>query len=300
MTQTIWNSKNISDQTGKVVIVTGGNSGLGLETATVLAAKNAAVVMAVRNLEKGEAAKNKIKIKFPEAVISVMELDLANLSLIKAFAEKFRLSFSRLDLLINNGGVMVPPYTITTDGFELQMGTNHFGHFALTGRLMDLLQSTPESRIVSVSSMAHKMGNINFDDLHWEKRRYRKWNAYGDSKIANLYFIFALQKRLEQQNSHVIATAAHPGWTATDLQQHSGIFSALNPFFAQTVSMGALPTLYAATAKGVRGADFFGPSGFMEIKGYPKKVVSNQRSKDLEIAEKLWKISEELTRVSFP
>jgi len=299
MTQDKWDSNNIDDQTGKVVIVTGGSSGLGLETAMVLSGKNARVTIGVRNLERAKTALNIIKHKSPDTDIRVMELDLADLSSIKKFTDKFKQAESRLDLLINNAGVMIPPYQKTIDGFELQMGTNHLGHFALTCRLIDLLKNTPESRIVNVSSMAHKAGNINFDDLNWEKRKYKKWSAYGDSKIANLYFTFALQKRLEEENSHVIVAAAHPGWTATKLQRHAGIFSALNPVFAQTIPMGALPTLYAATDPDVRGKDFFGPSGFMEIKGYPQKVVSNTRSKDAELAEKLWKVSEELTGVTY-
>ena len=299
MAQDKWDSKNISNQAGKVVIVTGGSSGLGLETAMVLSDKNARVTIGVRNLEKAKTALSMRKHKSPDTDIRIMELDLADLSSIKEFTNKFKQTNSRLDLLINNAGVMIPPYQKTIDGFELQMGTNHLGHFALTCRLIDLLKNTPESRIVNVSSMAHKAGNINFDDLHWEKRKYKKWSAYGDSKIANLYFTFALQTRLEEENSHVIVTAAHPGWTATKLQRHSGIFSVLNPVFAQTIPMGALPTLYAATGPDVSGKDFFGPSGFMEIKGYPKKVVSNTRSKDSELAERLWKMSEELTGVTY-
>ncbi|MFH2060252.1 MAG: oxidoreductase [Pseudomonadota bacterium] len=299
MAQPIWNSHNISDQTDRIVIVTGAASGLGLETATVLAEKNANVIIAVRSQKKGEQALSQIKTNFPNATIKTMALDLASLASIKSFAQNFKQTHSRLDLLINNAGVMIPPYQKTMDGFELQMGTNHLGHFALTGHLISLLKDTPESRIVNVSSMAHKIGNINFDDLHWENRKYKKWDAYGDSKLANLYFTFALQKKLDQQNSHVIVTAAHPGWTATKLQRHTNFFNLLNPIFAQTIPMGALPTLYAATAKNVKGTDFFGPSGFMEIKGYPKKVESNLKSKDPIVAEQLFHISEELTGVCF-
>lgn len=299
MTQHKWDSKDIHDYSDQVAIVTGGASGIGLETAIILAEKNATVILAVRNRVKGKAALDKIKKIMPGTNIKVMELDLADLTSVKAFADNFRLAFSRLDLLINNAGVMVPPYQKTTNGFELQMGTNHFGHFALTGHLIGLIKATPKSRIVNVSSLAHKGGNINFSDLHWDKRTYKKWRAYGDSKIANLYFTFALQKRLESKNSDAIVLAAHPGWTWTKLQRHTGLFSALNPVFAQTIPMGALPTLYAATGREVRGGEFFGPSGFMEIKGYPKKVTPNTKSQDPELAEKLWKISEELTGVTF-
>jgi NAD(P)-dependent dehydrogenase (short-subunit alcohol dehydrogenase family) len=299
MSNSKWDDTDITDQTSKTAIITGSNSGIGFETATVLAGKNAAVIMAVRNLDKGQTAADTIKSQHPNAQVIVMELDLASLSSVKAFAEKFKKNHSSLDILINNAGVMVPPYQKTADGFELQMGTNHLGHFALTGLVMDTIKQTTGSRIVNVSSMAHKGGNINFNDLHWEKRKFKKWSSYGDSKIANLYFTYALQKRLNNETSHVIVAAAHPGWTATDLQRHTGLVSILNPFFAQTIPMGALPTLYAATAPDVRGMDFFGPSGFMEIKGYPKRVQSNPRSKDPDLAEKLWEVSEELTGVTF-
>jgi NAD(P)-dependent dehydrogenase (short-subunit alcohol dehydrogenase family) len=299
MTQEKWDSNDIDDQTGKVVIVTGGNSGIGLEAAIVLASKNAKMIIAIRDLKKGEAALYNIKKAFPDADVRAMELDLADLASVKAFSDNFKIEFKKLDLLINNAGVMVPPYQKTKDGFELQMGTNHFGHFALTGFLIDLLKATPKSRIVNVSSMAHKTGNINFDDLNWEKRKYKKWSAYGDSKIANLYFTFALQKKLEHENSHVIVAAAHPGWTATKLQRHTLLFSKLNYVFAQTIPMGALPTLLAATGPNIKGGDFIGPSGFMEIKGYPKKVTANLRSQKTELAEKLWDTSVELTGIKY-
>jgi NAD(P)-dependent dehydrogenase (short-subunit alcohol dehydrogenase family) len=195
---------------------------------------------------------------------------------------------------------MVPPYTQTHDGFELQMGTNYLGHFALTGLLIDLLQQTPNSRVVNVSSMAHKAGKIDLEDLDWKKRPYKKWQAYGDSKIVNLYFTYALQDKLSNGNSNVTVTAAHPGWTATELQRNMWLASALNLFFAQQPVMGALPTLYAATAPEVKGKEFSGPSGFMEMKGYPKKVNSIPLSHDQAIAEKLWQASEALTGVQFP
>ncbi len=294
-----WNTNNIKNQAGRVVIVTGSSSGLGFETTQVLARKNATIIMAVRNPQKAEQALDSLKSANPHADICFMQLDLADLTSIKAFADAFKASFERLDLLINNAGIMTPPYGLTADGFELQMGTNHLGHFALTGLLIDVLQQTPDSRIVNVSSMAHKMGNINFDDLHWEKRRYKKWNAYGDSKIANLHFTFALDQQLRSKNSHIIAAAAHPGYTATKLQRHTGLFSALNHILAQDVSMGALPTLYAATAMDVQGGDFFGPAGFMEVRGYPKQVKANRRAHDMEIAKKLWDVSQELTGIHF-
>lgn len=294
-----WTGNSIGDQKGRVVIVTGASSGIGLEAASVLAGKNAEIIIAVRNLDKGKAAQNMIKNKFSYANVRIMELDLADLSSVRAFAENFLKNFSRLDLLINNAGVMIPPYEKTADQFELQMGTNHLGHFALTCLLMEAIEATPESRIINVSSMAHTFGNINFDDLHWEKRKYKKWTAYGDSKIANLYFTLALQQRLKDKNSHVIVAAAHPGWAATKLQRHTGLITILNYIFAQTVSMGALPTLYAATAPDVMGGDFYGPGGFMDMRGYPVKASSNALSKKPELAEKLWEISEKLTGATY-
>jgi NAD(P)-dependent dehydrogenase (short-subunit alcohol dehydrogenase family) len=291
-----WNSNNIPDQKGKVVIVTGSSSGIGFETAKVLADKNAEVIIAVRNIEKGNSAKSKILNENETANVSVMQIDLSDLSSVQSFVNEFKTNFLRLDLLINNAGVMVPPYSKTKDGFELQMGTNHFGHFALTLGLIELLDQTKDSRIVNVSSMAHKYGNINFDDLNWEKRKYKAMRAYGDSKIANLYFTFELQKRLGKMGSKIKVTAAHPGWTATDLQRHSGLFSFLNQFFAMEGWQGALPTLRAAIDPIANGGDYFGPDGFQEWKGFPVQVGSNDLSKDTKIALKLWEVSEELTK----
>lgn len=291
-----WDANNISSQQGRVVIVTGSSSGIGFETARVLASKEATVIIAVRNLQKGNNAAAKIKTEFPEAQAVVMELDLANLASVHKFAEDFKAKYDKLDLLINNAGVMVPPYSKTSDGFELQFGTNHIGHFALTGLLIDLIQKTANSRIVNVSSGAHKAGKINFDDLAWEKRKYVSWSAYGDSKIANLYFTYELRRRIGEKP---IIVAAHPGWTATDLQRHSGLFEFFNGFLAQKAQMGALPTLYAAVGPDVKSGDYYGPSGFMEMRGYAKKVQSNALSHDIEIAKKLWDVSEQLSGVKW-
>jgi NAD(P)-dependent dehydrogenase (short-subunit alcohol dehydrogenase family) len=301
MKQNKWDSENIKDQSGKVAIVTGSSSGIGFEAARVLANKNATVIFAVRNLEKGANALEKIKSENKKADVAVMELDLANLASVKQFADSFKESYTRLDLLINNAGVMVPPYSKTADGFELQFGTNHLGHFALTGRLLDLvMKNTEGSRIVNVSSNAHKMGRIDFDDLNWEKRKYSPWKAYGASKIANLYFTYELQRRLENGKTGVTVVTAHPGWTATELQRNSGTASFFNRFFAQGIDMGALPTLYGAVAEDVKSGDYYGPGGFMEMKGYPKKTASNTLSHDKDIARKLWEVSEKLTGVVFP
>jgi NAD(P)-dependent dehydrogenase (short-subunit alcohol dehydrogenase family) len=295
-----WNTENILSQKGRIVIVTGSSSGIGYETARVLANKQASVIIAVRNLEKGNKALAKIIQQNKDADVRVMELDLANLASVKNFAENFQKNYSRLDLLINNAGVMIPPYSKTTDGFELQFGTNHLGHFALTGQLLKLLISTQGSRIVNVSSGAHNFGTLDFDDLNWEKRNYAQWTAYGDSKLANLYFTYELDRKLKEQGINTVVTASHPGWTATELQRTAGdVMKYLNGIFAQDITMGALPTLRAAIEEGLKGGEYFGPNGFMEISGYPVKVESNQLSKDRAIAQKLWVVSEQLTSVKF-
>ncbi len=294
-----WNDENILDQKGKVAIVTGSSSGIGYEAARVLANQQASVIIAVRNLEKGRAAAEKILGQNKEADVTVLELDLANLESVAKFAENFKKNYSRLDLLINNAGVMIPPYSKTADGFELQFGTNHLGHFALTAQLLEVLLNTKGARIVNVSSSAHKAGKLDFDDLNWEKRSYSAWRAYGDSKIANLYFTFELDRKLKENNLDTLTTAAHPGWTSTELQRNMGVLEFLNGIFAQDISMGALPTLRAATEADLTGAEYFGPGGFMEIRGYPVRVKSNQLSKDEAIAKRLWKISEDLTGVKF-
>jgi NAD(P)-dependent dehydrogenase (short-subunit alcohol dehydrogenase family) len=299
MSKKKWNSSDIPDQKGRVAVVTGASSGIGYETARVLAEKNATVIIAQRNFEKGNAAAEKIRSDHQAADIHVMELDLANLDSVCSFAGKFKERYSRLDLLINNAGVMMPPYSKTADGFELQFGTNHLGHFALTGLLIDLIKSTPDSRIVNVSSGAHNYGNIDFEDLNWEKRPYKKMKAYADSKIANIYFTYELQRRLDEAGSSTLVTASHPGWTATELQRHAGLFSFLNPFLAQDITMGALPTLCAAVAEDVQACDYYGPEGWREMRGHPKKVESNELSNDKEIAKKLWEVSEKLTRITY-
>lgn len=290
-----WTSENIPDQKGRIAMVTGSSSGIGFETAKALANKNAKVIVAVRNLEKGEKAKSKILSKNKNADVELMKLDLADLSSVKAFAQEFKNKFQKLDLLINNAGVMIPPYSKTKDGFELQMGTNHLGHFALTLQLLDLINATPNARIVNVASAAHKYGNIDFNDLNWEKRKYKSWRAYGDSKIANLYFTQELGRKLIDKK--VIVTAAHPGWTATDLQRYSKMFEFLNQFFAMNQEQGALPTLRAATDDSANSGDYYGPDGWQEWRGYPVKVDMTKLAKDDNIAKKLWEVSEELTDV---
>ncbi len=293
-----WTEHEIPNQSGRVAIVTGANSGIGWDTARALAQRGAAVVMACRSMAKAQHAAGKIKDLAPSGSVAVMPLDLADLNSVRAFAAAFRAQYERLDLLINNAGVMMPPYSKTAQGFEQQFGVNHLGHFALTGLLLDLLNATPGARIVTVSSGAHLFGSIHFEDLNWE-RGYRPQRAYGQSKLANLLFTYELQRKLEAAGLGTLAVAAHPGWTATNLQQHAGSFQMLNPIFAQSTAMGALPTLYAATAPAVQGGEYFGPSGLMEMRGYPKKVGSNARSRDEAVARRLWQVSEDLTQVHF-
>jgi NAD(P)-dependent dehydrogenase (short-subunit alcohol dehydrogenase family) len=298
MQKTNWMVNNISDQTGRVVVITGSSSGIGYEAARVMANKNATVIIAVRNQQKGDSALQKIKAQNANANVLVMILDLADLSSVKKFADDFKQNYSRLHLLINNAGVMMPPYSKTADGFELQFGTNHLGHFALTAHLFDIIKNTANSRIVNVSSAAHKYGRINFDDLNWEKRSYKGMRSYGDSKIANLYFTYELNRKIKEKDNPMV-TAAHPGWTATELQRHSGLFEFMNSFFAMKIEQGTLPTLRAAFDEKAQSGDYFGPDGWQEWRGYPVKVASNKLSHNEEISKKLWDISEKLTNVKF-
>jgi NAD(P)-dependent dehydrogenase (short-subunit alcohol dehydrogenase family) len=283
----------IPDMTGRSAIVTGANSGIGRAAARALAAKGAHVVLAVRDTRKGEAAAAAIP-----GDTEVRRLDLASLASIREFAAGWN---GGLDLLINNAGVMVPPFSRTADGFELQFGTNHLGHFALT----NLLLGHVTGRVVTVSSTGHRMGRIDFDDLNWDRRPYKAARAYGQSKLANLLFTSELQRRLTEAGSPVLATAAHPGYAATNLQFHSGrrlldVVSGIgNRLIAQDEDGGALPTLYAATAD-VPGNSFAGPGGFMEQRGAPKLVNRSDAAKDAAVARRLWDVSEELTGVSFP
>jgi NAD(P)-dependent dehydrogenase (short-subunit alcohol dehydrogenase family) len=290
---TTWSTTDIPDMTGRTVIVTGANSGIGRAAAQALAAAGARVVLAVRDTVKGDAAAAAMP-----GTTEVRRLDLASLDSIRAFAADWQ---GEIGLLINNAGVMAPPLSRTADGFELQFGTNHLGHFALTNLLLEHVTG----RVVTVSSTGHRMGAIDFDDLNWERKPYRRWRAYGQSKLANLLFTAELQRRLDAAGSPVIATAAHPGYAATNLQFHSGsglmdrLSSVGNRIFAQDEHDGALPTLYAATAD-VHGNSFAGPSGIMEQRGAPKLVGRSAVAKDADAARRLWEVSEQLTGVRFP
>ena len=294
-----WDATAMPDQTGRVAIVTGANSGIGFETAKALAKKGATVVMACRNQAKGETAANVIRSEKPAGGVQVMALDLASLASVRAFAGEFSRAFDRLDLHINNAGLMaLPERAETAEGFEMQFGTNHLGHFALTGLLFERLVKTPGSRVVNVSSGAHRAGRMAWDDLQ-SRRSYTGFGAYGQSKLANLLFSAELQRRLDSAGLQVMATAAHPGWTATNLQAHSGIATFLNPFLAQQPPMGALPTLYAATAPGAVANGYYGPDGLFEMRGYPKQVGTSSAAQDRAAAVRLWNESETLTGVAF-
>ncbi len=291
---TTFSLADIPDMTGRTVIITGANSGIGRAAARALAGAHARVVLAVRNPDKGRAAAATMP-----GETEIRELDLASLASVHAFAAAWE---GDIEVLINNAGVMVPPLSRTADGFELQFGTNHLGHFALTNLLLDEHLS---GRVVSVSSTAHRFGSIDFDDLNWERRRYWAWCAYGQSKLANLLFTAELQRRLTAAGSAVLATAAHPGYAATNLQFHSqhramDLLSVVgNRLFAQDEDGGALPTLYAALAE-FPGNSFAGPGGFLEQRGAPKLVGRAHAAEDIEVARRLWEISEELTGVCFP
>jgi NAD(P)-dependent dehydrogenase (short-subunit alcohol dehydrogenase family) len=299
---TNWTTTDIPDQTGRTAVITGANTGLGYETAAALAAKGADVVLAVRNLEKGKDAAGLIAQRHPGASVTVQQLDLTSLDSIRAAADELRANHESIDLLINNAGVMFTPRSTTKDGFELQFGTNHLGHFALTNLLLDRVQAVPGSRVVTVSSQGHRfVRGIRFDDLQWD-RSYSRVGAYGQSKLANLLFTYELQRRLSGTNT--IAVAAHPGGSRTELTRNTPRWMRLitGPFelTSQGADMGALPTLRAATDPGVLGGQYFGPGGIAELRGYPKVVSSNGRSHDVAVQTRLWSVSEELTGVVYP
>jgi NAD(P)-dependent dehydrogenase (short-subunit alcohol dehydrogenase family) len=293
-----WTDKDIPDQTGKVVIVTGANSGIGYETARILAGKGATVVQACRNMDKAGKAASQIQADDPEGIVDVMRLDLGDLDSVYSFATEFRERYNRLDLLINNAGVMHPPFGQTRQGFESQFGVNHLGHFALTGLLLDIVMHTPMSRIVMVSSIYHRFGRIDFENLNAEKG-YSASAAYSQSKLANLLFTYRLQYLLENAGSGTKSVAAHPGWSETKLQRHSEFFRFFNRFVAQSPQMGALPILRAATALDVQAGDYYGPNKRMGLVGYPRKEKSNSRSHDTAMAARLWDVSQELSGVYY-
>jgi NAD(P)-dependent dehydrogenase (short-subunit alcohol dehydrogenase family) len=283
-------------------VVTGANSGLGLATTRELARAGARVVMACRNLTKAESARSEIESAVPAAQLEVEELDLASLDSVRAFAERFKSGHDGLDLLINNAGLMATPRARTADGFELQFGTNHLGHFALTGLLLGKMRSRPDARVVTLSSTAHRTGRIAFDNLNGD-RRYFRWRAYGQSKLANLLFALELDRRLRAAGWAVKSLAAHPGYAATNLQSTGPplidrlVMIVPNAVIAQSDDMGALPTLYAATEPGVEGGTYVGPDGLAEQRGHPKPVSPSNAARDEQVARRLWEVSEQMTGV---
>lgn len=299
-----WTAADVPDQTGRAVIITGANTGIGYEAALVLAGKGARVVLAVRNAGKGQKAIDAIARKHPGAAVTLQELDLSSLGSVRKATDALRAAHPRIDLLINNAGVMYPPKQVTRDGFELQFGTNHLGHFAFTGLLLDNLLEVPGSRVVTVASIAHNIrAGIHFDDLQWE-RSYNRVAAYGQSKLANLMFTYELQRRLAAKGAPTIAVAAHPGISNTELMRHipgSGLpgFAQLAGLVTNSPAVGALGTLRAATDPAVKGGQYYGPSGFRELVGHPVLVESNAQSHDVAVQQRLWAVSEELTGVKF-
>jgi len=302
---TKWTEADVPDQSGRVAIVTGSNTGLGYETARVLAAKGAHVVIAVRNLDKGRDAVDRIMASTPKADLKLQKLDVGSLDSVRTAADELKSAYPHIDLLINNAGVMYPPKQTTVDGFELQFGTNHLGPFALTGLLIDNLLPVEGSRVVAVASVAHRIrAKIHFEDLQWE-RRYNRVEAYGQSKLANLLFAYELQRRLAAAGKPTISVAAHPGLSNTELMRHipgTGLpgYHQIASLFSNSPLMGALATLRAATDPGVKGGQYYGPDGFREVRGHPELVKSSSQSRDPELQRRLWAISEELTGVSYP
>ncbi len=294
-----WTERDIPEQKGRVAVVTGANTGLGFETARALAEHGATVVLAVRDVEKGKQAAARIA-----GDVTVQELDLSSLESVRTAAADLHGTHARIDLLINNAGLMYPPKQTTRDGFELQFGTNHLGHFAFTGQVLDLLLPVPGSRVVTVSSVGHRIqAAIHFDDLQWE-RSYNRVAAYGQSKLANLMFTYELQRRLAQHGT-TAAVAAHPGVANTDLLRNSPaalrlIAPLVVPLITQNAAMGALPTLRAATDPAVLGGQYYGPDGLRESCGHPQVVTSSEQSYDVAIQQRLWAASEDLTGVKFP
>ncbi len=289
----------IPDQSGRIAVVTGANAGLGFETAKALASRGAEVILACRTESKAQAAIEKIQSETPAGKLVFLALDLSDLSSVRAFVAEFSSRYEQLNLLINNAGVMMPPFSKTKDGFELQFGTNHLGHFALTGLLLPMLQATPGARVVNLSSMGHRQGRMDFDDLNFANKRYSAMSAYCQSKLANLHFTLELDRRLKASSVDVLATASHPGWSATELQRHVGFFNFLNSFLAQSQADGALPTLLAAVSPDVRGGDYWGPQRWREMNGPPGPAKISAHALNDEHAARLWQVSQEMTGVSY-
>ena len=303
-----WTEADIGDQTGRTVLITGANSGIGYEAARALSQHGAHVVLACRTRNKADDAVARIAALNPSGTTEILEMDLADLDSVADAASRFVSGHERLDVLVNNAGLMATPNQRTAQGFEMQFGVNHLGHFALTGHLTEMLMASGPARVVSISSQGHRPGKIRFDDVNSEKK-YSPWPAYFQSKLANLLFIRELQRRLALAQTGVIAVAAHPGVSSTNLgHESSGLLTSMmqrtrpvfDRFISQSAAMGALPTLRAAVDPLVAGGDYFGPDGFGEQRGHPVKVDSSRRAKDDGAARRLWELSEQLTAVTYP
>ncbi len=299
-----WKIEDTPDLSDKIAIVTGANTGLGYETALALAKKNVEVIMACRSIEKAKGAKQRIIEQNPNARLEILKIDLSDLSSVKEFAQLFNEKYTSLDILINNAGVMIPPYSKTKDGFELQMGANYFGHFLLTGLLLDKLEASEKGRIITLSSIAHKSGKINFSDINWEKS-YSRGAAYNQSKLACLMFALTLQEKLANAKYNTISLAAHPGVSTTDLSRHIPkiiywLLSPLAPLLSHSPYKGALPTLMAALDSNAKGGGYYGPTGFMEMKGKPGSAKIENHAQDKTVANKLFDLSENMTNFKYP
>jgi NAD(P)-dependent dehydrogenase (short-subunit alcohol dehydrogenase family) len=297
-----WTTELMPSQAGRTAVVTGANSGLGLETTVALARAGARVVMACRDPRKAAAALDGVQQRVPQGQVELISLDLASLASVRQFADTFCGRHARLDLLINNAGIMGVPLSRTRDGFESQIGTNHFGHFALTGLLLEPLLATPGARIVTVGSMGHwNARGLDLEDLNFERSAYAPFAAYCKSKLANLLFVLELSRRLEARGSGVVAAAAHPGGADTNIKAPPNkIVKAIAlRFFVNTAAQGALPTLYAATAPEVRGNDYFGPDGLLGMRGYPAAARRHRAARDAAAARRLWELSESLTGIRY-
>lgn len=296
-----WTAENIANQNEKIILITGASSGIGFEAAKVLSQKGATVIMAVRDNEKCKAAIEKIKNENRQAKVELMQLDLSDINSIRKFSDEFHSNYSRLDILLNNAGVMWPvKREVTKQGFEIQFGVNHLGHFALTGLLLDIIKKTPLSRVVTQSSIAHLYNaDINLKDLNWEKN-YSKTRAYAQSKLANLLFTYELNRKFVENKIDSIAVASHPGVTNTNLFRYSGFFGRIfNSWLGQDVEIGTLPILMAATEPGLKGSEYFGPTKMAGVSGYPEKIRSSKKSHNIKLAKDLWDVSEKITGVTY-
>jgi NAD(P)-dependent dehydrogenase (short-subunit alcohol dehydrogenase family) len=293
--------EQVGDQSGKRVLVTGSNTGIGFETARMLALKGADVILACRNTEKGKTALDRIRAETPGANLDLVKLDLASLASVRECAQTVLNKYDRLDILVNNAGLMMPPFQRTEDGFELQFGTNVLGHFALTGLLFPLIEASSDARVVWLSSVAHLSGKIDFNNLNAEQK-YSKWGAYGQSKLADLMLAYEMQRRLEGKGLPIISLASHPGGTNSELARNNLLLKITNVLsrpFMQSPTQGAMPSILAATAPDARGGDYYGPSGFRHMTGPAAKQASSDRSHDSDVATRLWQVCEQLTGVNF-